>query len=79
MKRTLERAEPELSADLVENGIYICGGVAELRGIDTVIAEATGLDVTIADDPITCVAKGTSIYLDNLELWKSVLESDMDG
>jgi rod shape-determining protein MreB len=79
VKRTLERAEPELSADLVENGIYIAGGGAELRGIDTVIAEATGLDVTIADDPLTCVAKGTSIYLDNLELWKSVLESDMDG
>jgi rod shape-determining protein MreB len=74
--RTLERAEPELSADLVENGIYIAGGGAELRGIDVVLANATGLDVTIADDPLTCVAKGTSIYLDNLELWKEVLESD---
>ncbi len=76
--RTLERAEPELSADLVENGICIAGGGAELRGIDVVLSEATGLDVTIANDPLTCVAKGTSIYLDNLELWKAVLESDMD-
>lgn len=79
VKRTLERAEPELSADLVENGIWIAGGGALLRGIDVVISEATGLDVSIADEPLTCVAQGTSIYLENLELWKSVLESDMDG
>jgi len=36
------------------------------------------LEVRVAEDPLTCVARGTSIYLDNLELWKSVLESDMD-
>ncbi len=78
VKRTLERAEPELSADLVENGIWIAGGGALLRGIDVVISEATGLDVSIAEDPLTCVAQGTSIYLENLELWKAVLESDMD-
>jgi len=76
--RTLERAEPELAADLVDNGITIAGGGALLRGIDVVLSNATGLDVTIADDPLTCVARGTSIYLDNLELWKAVLESDMD-
>jgi rod shape-determining protein MreB len=79
VKRTLERAEPELSADLVENGIWIAGGGALLRGIDVVISEATGLDVSIADEPLTCVAQGTSIYLENLELWKAVLESDMDS
>jgi|TARA_B100000959_G_scaffold271033_1_gene318711 rod shape-determining protein MreB and related proteins len=76
--RTLERAEPELAADLVDNGITLAGGGALLRGIDTVISEATGLEVSIADDPLTCVARGTSIYLDNLELWKATLESDMD-
>ena len=78
VKRTLERAEPELSADLVENGIWIAGGGALLRGIDVVISVATGLDVSIANEPLTCVAQGTSIYLENLELWKAVLESDMD-
>ena len=78
VKRTLERAEPELSADLVENGIWIAGGGALLRGIDEVISESTGLDVSIAPEPLTCVAQGTSIYLENLELWKAVLESDMD-
>ncbi len=78
VRRTLERAEPELSADLVENGICLAGGGALLRGIDVVIAEATGLDVTVANEPLTCVAQGTSIYLENLEVWKAVLESDMD-
>lgn len=78
VKRTLERAEPELSADLVENGICIAGGGALLRGIAELMAKETGLDVSVAEDPLTCVAKGTQIYLDNLELWKATLESDMD-
>ena len=76
--RTLERAEPELAADLVDNGITLAGGGALLRGIDKVIANATGLDVRIAEDPLTCVARGTAIYLENLENWKNTLESDMD-
>jgi len=67
---TLERAEPELAADLVENGITLAGGGALLRGIDVVLSTATGLEVSVADDPLTCVARGTSIYLENLEEWK---------
>lgn len=78
VKRTLERAEPELAADLVDNGICLVGGGALLRGLDVVIKEDTGLDVTIAEDPLTCVARGTSIYLENLEDWKATMESDMD-
>ncbi len=77
--RTLERAEPELSADLVDNGITLAGGGALLRGMDRVIHNATGLDVKIADDPLTCVARGTAIYLENLEIWKDTLQSDMDA
>lgn len=76
--RTLERTEPELAADLVENGITLAGGGALLRGIATVIAAGTDLEVRVADDPLTCVARGTSIYLENLEVWKQTLESDMD-
>jgi rod shape-determining protein MreB len=76
--RTLERAEPELAADLVDNGICLVGGGALLRGADVVFANATGLDVTIAEDPMTCVARGTAIYLENLEEWKATLESDRD-
>jgi rod shape-determining protein MreB and related proteins len=76
--RTLERAEPELAADLVDNGITLAGGGALLRGLDVVIGAATGLDVNIAEDPLTCVARGTAIYLENIEEWKHTLESDMD-
>ncbi len=76
--RTLERVEPELAADLVENGITLAGGGALLRGMDIILANSTGLDVKIADDPLTCVARGTAIYLEHLEDWKSTLENDMD-
>ena len=76
--RTLEHAEPELSADLVDNGIMLAGGGALLRGMDVVISNATGLDARIAEDPLTCVARGTSIYLENLEDWKATYESDPD-
>ncbi|MDY6913683.1 MAG: rod shape-determining protein [Planctomycetota bacterium] len=76
--RTLERAEPELAADLVDNGISLAGGGALLRGIDTVLSNATGLDVRVADDPLSCVARGTAVYLENLELWKDTMESDED-
>ncbi len=78
VRRTLEQAEPELAADLVENGITLCGGGALLRGLDIVLQTKTGLDVKIADDPLTCVARGTATYLESLEQWKSTLESDSD-
>ena len=76
--RTLELAEPELAADLVENGITMAGGSSQLRGLSSVISNATGLDVRLAEDPLTCVARGTSVYLENLELWKDTMESDSD-
>ena len=71
---TLEKAQPELSADLIENGIHICGGGSLLRGMDTVIASATGLDVYRVEDPISCVARGTGVYLENLEMWKDTMD-----
>ncbi|MBC7772859.1 MAG: rod shape-determining protein [Pyrinomonadaceae bacterium] len=77
--RTLERAEPELAADLVLNGITLAGGGALLRGMNLLIQNATGLDVKIADDPLTCVARGTAIYLENIEEWKEHLENDLDS
>jgi rod shape-determining protein MreB and related proteins len=75
--RTLERAEPELAADLVENGICMAGGGSLLRGLTNVVQKATGLETRLAEDPLTCVARGTCIYLEHLEEWKSTLENDM--
>ncbi len=77
--RTLERAEPELAADLIENGITICGGASLLRGMDDVLANATGLKVQRAEDPLSCVARGTSVYLENLELWKDTMDHSERG
>lgn len=76
--RTLEKAAPELAADLVDNGITMAGGSSMLRGLTDVISNATGLDTRLAEDPLTCVARGTSVYLENLEAWKSTMESDAD-
>ncbi|MCA9295967.1 MAG: rod shape-determining protein, partial [Phycisphaerales bacterium] len=76
--RTLEKAEPELAADIVENGIHLAGGGAMLRGLDIVMAQATGLKVTLVEDALSCVARGTAIYLENLEEWKATMESEDD-
>jgi rod shape-determining protein MreB len=72
---TLERTEP----DLIENGVRICGGGSLLRGMDTVLSNATGLKVERAEDPMSCVARGTSVYLENLELWKDIMDHGDNG
>ncbi len=77
--RTLERAEPELAADLVESGIVLAGGGALLKGLPIVVQNATGLGVRVADDPLTCVARGTAMFLENIELLKMTLENDLDS
>ena len=76
---TLEKAEPELAADLIDNGITICGGGSLLRGMDQVLANATGLKVQRAEDPLSCVARGTSVYMENLEMWKDTLDHSEYG
>jgi len=63
---TLERCPPELAADLVDRGMVLAGGGALLTGIDKLIAEQTGLPVHIADDPLSAVAEGTGVVLNEL-------------
>ena len=77
--RTLEKAEPELAADLIENGVHLCGGGSLLRGMDTVLTNATGLKVEIVEDPVSSVAHGTSVYMENLELWKDTIHHSNYG
>ncbi len=76
--RTLEKAAPELAADLVENGITMAGGGALLRGLPIVVEKATGLECVLADDPLTCVARGTALFLENIDEWKDTLETNME-
>ena len=73
IKEALESTPPELSADLVDMGLVLTGGGALLRNIDKLISKDTGLPVTIADDPLSCVAVGTGKALENDELFSSML------
>jgi rod shape-determining protein MreB len=72
IKQTLERTPPELAADIVDNGIVLTGGGALLGGLDTLISDATGLPVSVAEDPLTCVVLGSGKALDELDLLKEV-------
>ena len=68
----LEITPPEIASDIVESGIVITGGGALLKKIDTLISEATGLSVRIAEEPLQCVVKGIGIVLHDLEKYKHV-------
>lgn len=68
VKQVLEVAPPELAADIVDNGILMTGGGALLDGLDTLLSAETGLPVLVADDPVSCVAKGTGISLSHMHL-----------
>lgn len=74
VKVALEHTAPELAADIVDKGIVLTGGGALLRNLDFVLRHATGLPVSIADDPLICVALGTGQALENKRL-KPVLSS----
>lgn len=64
----LERTPPELVGDIAENGIVMTGGGALISGLDRLLMEKTGIKVYLADDPLSCVAKGTGAALDNLHV-----------
>ncbi len=76
IRGVLERTGPELCGDLVERGLVLCGGSAQLRGLDLVIEQETGIPVMVADDPQTCVARGTELFLENLDRYSTFLESE---
>lgn len=65
--RTLEQSPAELSSDIAEKGIFLAGGGALLKNIDTLIEDRTGVPCTIAEDPLTCVARGGSLALDLID------------
>jgi len=75
IRLTLEQTPPELAADIFDRGMVLAGGGALLRSIDKAISRETGLQVSIADDPMTAVARGTGTVLDDLTRMSGVLES----
>lgn len=70
VKVTLENTPPELSADIVTQGITLTGGGAFLKGLDRLLSERTLLPVKIAEDPLDCVAKGTGMVLETMDTLK---------
>ncbi|MCD8502190.1 MAG: rod shape-determining protein [Bacillaceae bacterium] len=66
-KSVLEQTPPELSADIIDRGVILTGGGALLHGIDLLLAEELKVPVLVAEDPMSCVAKGTGILLDALD------------
>lgn len=73
VRSTIEEAPPELVADIIDRGIYLAGGGALLRGLDYVISQATQTKVTIADDPLTCVVRGTGVVIEDIDNLREVL------
>ena len=69
----IEEAPPELVGDILRNGIYICGGGAMLRGIDRLIGEDVGVPVWIVENPLTCVARGLGMMVDNFDAYRGLL------
>lgn len=75
VKDILERTPPELSSDIITNGLYLAGGGALLRCLDEVISEATGVPVHIAEQPLLCVAAGAGRALEGRRRFNGVLQS----
>ena len=67
-KRVLESTPPELAADIIENGIVLTGGGALLDGMAEILQQELKVPVFPAEDPLTCVARGTGILLNNIHL-----------
>ena len=76
VKTALEQTPPELGADIVSKGMVLTGGGALLRDIDRLLMEETGLPVIIADDPLTCVVRGSGKALDHMDKYSNIFAKD---
>jgi rod shape-determining protein MreB len=73
VKSVLEEIPPELSSDIIDKGIVMSGGTSLLVNLDKLLTQETGVPCHVAEEPMLCVAKGTGIALDNLELYKRAI------
>ncbi len=75
IKQILRITPPELSADVMDKGMVLSGGGALLKNLDKLIARSTGVPCSVAEEPLFCVAKGTGVVLENLEVYKKSIMS----
>jgi len=73
VKMTIEETPPELVSDIMKKGIIIAGGGSLLRGLDKLVSEQTLMPVYLANDPLTCVVRGTGVILEDIDSLKEVL------
>jgi len=76
IKNTIEKTPPELVADIMSSGIVLAGGGSMLRNLDRLIAEETRIPVRVTDDPITAVARGTGLILEDIDLLSKIATSN---
>jgi rod shape-determining protein MreB len=69
-RNVLEQTPPELAADIIDKGIVLSGGSSQLRNLDKLLMRATGVPVYLADNPLMCVAIGTGVAIENIDLYK---------
>ncbi|MBI2616639.1 rod shape-determining protein [Candidatus Gottesmanbacteria bacterium] len=70
IKAVLEDTPPELASDIIDKGIVLSGGTSQLRNLDRLIVNLTGVPVHVAEEPLLCVVRGTGVALENIELYK---------
>lgn len=73
VREVLETTPPEILSDIMRTGIYLTGGGALIKGLDSLLAEWVKTPVFVADDPLTAVARGTGVILENIDAYKEVL------
>ena len=76
VKTALEQTPPELGADIAEKGMVLTGGGALLRDIDRLLMEETGLPVVVAEDPLTCVVRGSGKALEHIDRFTNIFTND---
>ena len=76
VKKALEQTPPELGADIAEKGMVLTGGGELLRDLDRLLMEETGLPVIVADDPLTCVVRGSGKALEKMDKLGSIFTND---
>lgn len=74
-KSVLEQTPPELAADIIDRGIVLVGGSAQLRGLDRLVARALGVPANVAENPMQCVVYGCGVAMENIGVWRKLVQT----
>jgi rod shape-determining protein MreB len=77
IREVLEVAPPELAGDILKRGVNLCGGGSLLRGIDQLVSKELSVAAAVIEDPLTCVARGTGVIIENLERYEPLLDNPL--